>query len=103
MMGWEERGGLTFLIVSNWKELPPSMSIGFSLNLDIFLSIWQQERSAPLLTFFFQVNKLRGFLMDSSDLSVFVLQIWWGTPAFLGHLLEKILILLPLTLWPIRR
>lgn len=76
MMGWEERGGLTFLIVSNWKELPPSMSTGSSLNLDIILSIWQQERSVPLLTvFFFQVNKLRGFLMDSSDFSLFVLQI----------------------------
>lgn len=77
MMGWEERGGLTFLIVSNWKKLPPPVSTGSSLNLDTFLSIWQQERSVPLLAFcfFFQVNKLRGFLMDSSDFSLCVLQL----------------------------
>lgn len=76
MMGWEERGGLTFLLVSNWKELPPSMSSGSSLHLDIFLSIWQQGRSVPLLTLFSpQVNKFRGFLMDSSDFSLFALQI----------------------------
>lgn len=50
------------------------------LSLDFFfvffLSVWQQGKVCAFTNFFFfQINKLKGIIMDSSDFSPFVLQI----------------------------
>lgn len=62
MMGLEGRGGSTFLIVSNWKELPPLMSVGASPQLFYFRKVYGNgESSEPLLTSL-KVNKLKGVI-----------------------------------------
>lgn len=75
MIGLEGRVGLTFPIVSNWKALPPPVSLGSSrFFFNFFQSIGQWgEKSVWLLTFK-KVNKLKR-VTNNLELFPFVIQI----------------------------